>query len=634
MSRERRHRRKSLEVRVVQRARRAKRLFFILGLFSLVVFVVNAATLGSGQDDGSLAQRWWSLIPVLVFAVLGTVVAARDLWLLPRRLKVRRWLEATRPLHVPMFEARTAANRILASLGDLPGNRPEHRSALERGRNLWTQLAERPVESDGVEDIKRRVAKIEAYRVALNTVEIDALIKKDFVGSSASRQALERAVELLVEPTDEQAIGKFPAVAVLPFADLSPLGDQEYFSQGLAEELINGLTKIQGMKVIARGLAFSLAEQDLSLREIGRRLGVDAVVEGSVQRTGDRLSVSTQLISIVNGHELWSGHFDEEVENVFKIESELINRVIEALDVRPSTEEQRAIDKSPTQVVGAYEFYLRGRRYFAQYHGRGMEFALEMFTRAIDLDDGFALAYAGIADCCAFLYANSGRSPEYRDRALEASARAMELDPELPEAHVSRGLALSQSGRPEEAGQFFEAALRLNPKLFEAHYFFARHHFTAGDTDKAIEFYESASRLRPEDYQVPLLSAQIYDDVGRPEDGLALRQRGVKTAEEHLKLNPDDARALYIGANGLVSLGELDKGLQWARLARELQPNEPMALYNLACIYSLAGEIDDAIDCFAACIDNGFSYRDWAEHDSNLDSIRDDPRFIELMTRL
>jgi tetratricopeptide (TPR) repeat protein len=263
-----------------------------------------------------------------------------------------------------------------------------------------------------------------------------------------------------------------------------------------------------------------------------------------------------------------------------------------------------------------------------------MEFALEMFSRAIELDERYALAWAGIADCCAFLYANSGRSPEHRDRALEASARALELDPELPEAHVSRGVALSQSDQSDKAAPYFEAALRLNPKLFEAHYFFARHHFTAGDLERAIEFYESASELRPEDYQVPLLSAQIYDDVGRPEEGLAVRRRGVKVAEEHLKLNPDDARALYIGANGLVCLGQVEKGLRWARLARELQPNEPMALYNLACIYSLAGEVDEAIDCFAACLDNGFSYRDWAEHDSNLDAIRDDPRFVELMGRL
>ena len=249
----------------------------------------------------------------------------------------------------------------------------------------------------------------------------------------------------------------------MPFADLSPLGDQEYFSYGVADDLITVLTKIQGLRVIARGLAFSFAEQDLSVREIGRRLGVETVLEGSVQKTGDRLRVTAQLTAVADGGELWSGNFDEDLDHIFNIGNELVDGVVRALDVQTSSEERRAIAKPPTEVVGAYDFYLRGRRYFAQYHARGMEFALEMFSRAIELDRKYALAWAGIADCCAFLYANSGRDPEHLSRALEASGRALELDPELPEAHVSRGVALSQGGRPDEAGQFYETALRLNP---------------------------------------------------------------------------------------------------------------------------------------------------------------------------
>ena len=623
-----------LEALAIGRRQRVKLIFYGLAVISLVLVIINAATQARVAEDASLAQRWWALIPMLAFMALAALVAARDLWLLPRELTVRRWLTATRPLHNPLLEARAAQARVSAALGDLPGGRSEHEAAIERGREQLVRLLNEPVETAGVEEMKRRAARIDAYSVALNTLEIDALIKTDFIGSSASRQALERAVELLRPRQESTRTAGIPSIAVLPFADLSPLGDQEYFSQGLAGELIAGLSKIQGLKVIARGLAFSVAEQDMSLREIGRRLGVEAVLEGNVQRAGERLSVTAQLISVANGRELWSGHFDEEIEDVFAIETELIQGVIDTLDVQPSSDEQRALEKTPTQVVGAYDFYLRGRRYFAQYHARGIEFALEMYDRAIELDSQYALAYAGIADCCAFLYANSGRSPELRDRALRASAKSLELDPELAEAHVSRGVALSQAGRPEEAGAFFEAALRLNPKLFEAHYFYARHHFTTDSPDSAIEFYESAARLRPEDYQVPLLSAQIYDDVGRAAEGQAVRERGVKVAEEHIKLNPDDARALYIGANGLVSLGQFEKGLEWARLARELQPNEPMALYNLACVYSLAGEVDQAIDCFASCIENGFSYRDWAEHDSNLDNLRDDPRFLELISRL
>jgi len=625
--------------------RRAERVRFIVYGFAGVAFVlavINAATQSGVAGDSSFARRWWSLIPILVLAAMAAILAARDLWLLPRELAVRRWLVAARPLHEPLRQARLAAERVLEKIKGHP-NRDELEVLSSVGWQNLARLAEAPIEGRDEEDLHRRAARLEAYRVALSTLEIDTLLKKDWSDSNAFQTALEKATELLESPergpesldtNGVRTTPRFRSIAVLPFADLSPLGDQEHFSHGLAEELITSLTKIQGLRVIARGLAFSLAGQDLSIREIGRRLGVETVLEGNVQKSGDRLNVTVQLIGVATGEELWSGVFDEDLQDVFKIEHELVQRVVEAIGVQPSSEEKWALDKSSTQVVGAYDFYLRGRSYFAQYHGRGMEFALDMFSRAIDLDDQYALAYAGVADCSAFLYANSGRLHEHRDRALASSARALELDPELAEAHVSRGVALSQGGRPDEAGQFFETALRLNPKLFEAHYFYARHHFTSGNAEKAIEFYESAAKLRPEDYQVPLLSAQIYDDVGRLEDGLAIRRRGVKVAEEHLKLNPDDARALYIGANGLVSLGQIEEGLEWARLARELQPNEPMALYNLACVYSLAGETDDAIDCLAACIDNGFSYRDWAEHDSNLDAIRNDPRFAELMTHL
>lgn len=631
-----------LEAVVARRAGRVRFAVYALAGTTFVLVVVNIATQSGAAVEASLAQRWWSLIPVLLLGALTAILAARDLWLLPRELAVRRWLATTRPLHEPLRQARLAQGRILEKLEGHP-DRDELQVLSSLGSKSLARLAEARIEGDEVEELHRRAARVEAYRVALSTLEIDCLLKRDWVGSEAFRVALERAAEFLelseekpesADSSPARTTPRFGSIAVLPFADLSPLGDQVHFSHGLAEELIDGLTKIGGLRVIARGLAFSWAEQDLSIREIGRRLGVETILEGNVQRSGDRLNVSVQLICVTTGEELWSGGFDTELQDVFRIENELIQGVVEAIGVRPSIEEKRALDKKPTQVFGAYDFYLRGRRYFAQYHGRGIEFALDMFSRAVELDEQYALAHAGIADCSAFLYANSGRLPEHRDLALAASARALELDPELAEAHVSRGVALSQSDRPDEAGQFFETALRLSPKLFEAHYFYARHHFTAGEAAKAIEFYESAAQLRPEDYQVPLLSAQVYDDLGRPEDAQAIRQRGVKLADEHLKLNPDDARALYIGANGLVSLGQFDKGLQWARMARELQPNEPMALYNLACVYSLADKIDEAIDCLAACIDTGFSYRDWVEHDSNLDALRTEPRFAELMERL
>jgi tetratricopeptide (TPR) repeat protein len=189
-------------------------------------------------------------------------------------------------------------------------------------------------------------------------------------------------------------------------------------------------------------------------------------------------------------------------------------------------------------------------------------------------------------------------------------------------------------GRHDAAEQSFEAAIRLNPKLFDAHYFYARDCYTNGNTEKAIRLYEQASAVRPDDYQSLLLVGQIYADLGREEKSRAARLRGVKAAEERLDLNPDDVRALYIGANGLVALGQREKGLAWAKRAMEIEPNEPMLLYNLACIYSLADEYDAAIDCLEKAIDGGFAHRPWLEKDSNLDPLRVDPRFQAMVKKM
>ena len=254
-----------------------------------------------------------------------------------------------------------------------------------------------------------------------------------------------------------------------------------------------------------------------------------------------------------------------------------------------------------------------------------------MYSRAIELDPGYALAHAGISDCCAFLYLYAGSHEEHCAQADAASRTAIELNPESAEAYASRGVALALKGAYEEAENAMEAAILLGPRLFEAYYYYARVEFVQGKLEKAIELYEKASHMNPADYQSPLLVAQIYVDLGRDEEAEASRRRGVHIAEERLKLNPDDARALYMGANGLVSLGEIDKGLEWARQAIELDPNDPMLLYNVACIQSLAGQVADALDSLEKSIRSGLTEKRWLERDSNLDPLRSHPRYQMLL---
>jgi TolB-like protein/cytochrome c-type biogenesis protein CcmH/NrfG/predicted Ser/Thr protein kinase len=450
-----------------------------------------------------------------------------------------------------------------------------------------------------------------------------------------------RLEELRRQPASSTAGGEAAApapepgrsIAVLPFTDMSPEGDQEYFCDGIAEELINALTKIEGLRVAPRTASFQFRGAAHDLREVGRRLRVDTVLEGSVRKAGERLRITAELVDVAAGYDLWSSRYDRRLHDIFEIQDEIAANIVRALQLTLAPGVRRAIGEPPTRVVDAYDYYLRGRKFYNQYRRLGMELALRMFARAIELDTGFALAWAGTADCRAFLYAHAGHHEEQLEEALEASRRALELDPSSAAVRASRAVVLSFGDHPEAADEAFEAALRLDPNLFEATYYYARHCFAQGHFEKAVALYERAAELRPEDYQTPLLMAQVYDDLHRPEDAAAARRRGIRLAEDHLELNPDDNRALYMGANGLVALGERERGLEWARRARELDPEDSMMLYNLACIYSLAGEVESAIECLETCLHHGFSHRDWIEHDSNLDAARHHPRYRPLLDR-
>jgi tetratricopeptide (TPR) repeat protein len=257
-----------------------------------------------------------------------------------------------------------------------------------------------------------------------------------------------------------------------------------------------------------------------------------------------------------------------------------------------------------------------------------------MYERAIEIDPNFAMAHAGMADCCAFLYMYWDGSKANLDAADSASLKALELDPELAEAHASRGFGLSLSRHYEEARKHFETAIRLNPKLYEAHYFYARASFQEGKLAEAVRHYEEASRVRPEDYQALLLIQSPLNSLGRQEEAKAALRRGVQVAEKHLELNPDDCRALYLAAGGLVQLGEREKALEWAKRAHAIDPEDSGVLYNVACIYALAGLVEEGIHCLEKAVQNGFGHREWIENDSDLDALRSDPRFEALKKRL
>jgi tetratricopeptide (TPR) repeat protein len=283
--------------------------------------------------------------------------------------------------------------------------------------------------------------------------------------------------------------------------------------------------------------------------------------------------------------------------------------------------------------VKAYDYYLRGRQFFYQFRRRGYDFARQMFTRAIEIDPGYARAYAGVADCYSYLYMYWDATKANIEAAEDASRKALVLDPGLAEAHVARGLAISLSKRYDEAETEFETAIRLDGKLFEAYYFYARACFQQGKLAKAGDLFQKASEAKPEDYQAPSMVAMVYEGMHRIVEAKAAHARALKLAEKHLEMHPDDARALYLGATDLCQLGERSRSLDWARRALAIDPEDCGILYNIACVYSLLGQKEEAIDCLDKAMSHAAWYKSWAQHDTDLDALRDHPRFKAVMER-
>lgn len=425
-----------------------------------------------------------------------------------------------------------------------------------------------------------------------------------------------------------------PSIAVLSFADMSQERDQDFFCDGIAEEIITTLAHLENLRVASRLSSFQFKGAPLGSREIGRRLGVRNLLEGSVRKAEGRLRITTELTDVEAGYCLWSERFDRELKDIFSIQEEIASKVVQALQLTLSPSQRMALGRPATADVEAYQYYLKGRMYFYQYSRRGVEFARQMFRRAIERDPAYALAHAGLADCCTYLFMHVIGKEAMREAAIEAGRRAVELDPELAQAHVSLGLALSLTRDHDAAEREFETALRLDPKLFEAHYFYARDSFMQGKLEKALHLYEKAFELRPEDYQSPLLAGQIYEDLKQPDRAEAARRSGLEVAERRLALQPDDVRALYMGANAMVALGDRERGLEWAQRALALDPDDAMLLYNLSCIYSMAGRREEALDFLERSVRAGMNRPAWLQNDSNLDSIRRDPRFQAVLRSL
>ena len=425
------------------------------------------------------------------------------------------------------------------------------------------------------------------------------------------------------------------SVAILPFADMSPARDQEYFCDGIAEEIINALCCVRGLRVASRTSSFQFKGRAADVREIGRSLGVGAVLEGSVRKAGDRVRITAQLVSAADGYHLWSESYDRELQDVFAIQSDIAQRLARSLRGALSPRETALLERGGTRNPEAYDLYLRGQKWLREYSDGAAVAAIPLFRGAIERDPQFAQAHAGLASALAVkgLWRIDMTEAETAE-ALAASERALALEPYIPEAHVARACLLSMQGRNAEASRGFEEAIRLNPSAHLTYYLYGRHCFGAGEMEKAVELYRAAIRLEPDDYQTQAMLEGPLHSLGRTEEARGANRLAGLKIERRLQLRPDDVRALLLGAVQAAHEGNADRARVLGERAMAVRPDDFSTAYNVACAHAILGEHDRALELLDRAVAHGRGNLGWIERDTDFAALHGHPRFEAILARL
>ena len=419
----------------------------------------------------------------------------------------------------------------------------------------------------------------------------------------------------------------FDSIAVLPFLNLSNDPDNEYFSDGMSEELLNLLCKVPQLTVTSRTSSFSFKGKDVDMCTVARQLGVDVILEGSVRRSNERVRITAQLVDGKTDRHLWSETYDRELKDVFAVQDEIAHNIVKALELSLSPVVQRCItQRSATDDMDAYDYYLRGR-YFVE---RGdIDSGQQMFEKAIELDDNYALAWAGAADCHSWRTMWFKDSPEGKQKADDYSLKALKLAPDQAEAHASRSYALTMNGKYAEAEAEFKAAIALDPQLYEAYYYAGRAYFAQGKFREATDAFNRAGTIRPDDMVAASLASTAMKAGGNDEEFIKASKHSLEVSERYMALNPDDALALSRTANDLINLGDVEKGLESAERAYAINPH--VCRYNVACANMIGGKTERALDLLEEHARASAVQLDWLEKDSDWDAVRDHPRFIAIV---
>ncbi|MFN0112192.1 MAG: tetratricopeptide repeat protein [Blastocatellia bacterium] len=578
-------------------------------------------------------------------------IFAAELW----RLKGELWLQSD----VDHHEAERCFQQAIEIAQRQSAKSWELRAATSLAR-LWQQHGK-------TAEARQMLAEIYGwFTEGFDTVDLKdakALLEECGTGSVSDLPLAEASdVEISGRSRSPYSTEMSPSIAVLPFVNISNDPDNEYFCDGLAEELLNALSKIEALHVAARTSSFSFKGKETDIREIGQKLNVGAVLEGSVRKSGNRLRITAQLINIADGYHLWSERYDRQMEDIFDIQDEISLAIVDALKVKLLGAEKAAVTKRYTENTETYRLYLMGRFHFSKVTEEGFRKAIEYFEQATAIEPDYALALAGLADVWVNLWWNNYEEPEQSLlKAKAASAKALSVAPDLSESHVCHaqlkfyyeqdfpgavqafkqaivlnpnnveargeyGLILSVLGRAEEAADQAKRIIELDPLSILSNFRAGWIYWALGESDRVIEYSQKMIELEPQFFGGYSLGAVEAWTQGRYEQAIAGMQTAVALGE---------ARALsFLGCLYGIN-GELDKARQMLDQFQSLSASHSASPYYSALILAGLGEMDRTFESLERSYEQREAVLMYLKLTAPLiPGLNADPRLADLLRRI